>query len=245
MKPDVQVETHQSSRRSTESPERKFGVRDFQLPSQIVLDRARAREQVLGRSWDELKNWPELELEIGCGVGWHSLIRAFHLSQDHERRRGLVAIERTREKFSAFARRLARHPAEKVTHLAAVHADARIWCAREVDKPIFDHVWILYPNPEPSRPQRNWIREPFFAVLSRAVKSGGRLTLATNSRSYFNDAIEASLLWEASWQIGSRRSWSNQTESDFLPRSHFEKKYFERGELLFELELIRLPARNV
>jgi tRNA G46 methylase TrmB len=209
------------------------------LPSKSALDHARARERHFGRSWEELRQWPELELEIGCGVGWHSLKRAISLSQARERKRGLIAIERTREKFEAFARRWTRHTPEQTAHLTAIQADARLWCAREIHSPILDQVWILYPNPEQGRPQRNWLREPFFSHLSQVVKPKGRLTLATNSETYFRDAQEALQLWKHVWKIDSQKSWSQATHVDFSPRTHFEKKYFERGEHLFELELER------
>lgn len=223
-------------RNTTASP-----PREFRAPSALAMNRAQARERSIGRSWEELRLWPELELEIGCGVGWHSLNRAMTLSREGRVARGVVAIERTREKFDAFARRLARHSLQNVTNLTGLHADARLWCAREVSTPIFDQVWILYPNPEPGRPQRNWLREPFFSHLTHIVKAGGRLTLATNSEPYFDQSREAHRQWRGSWELLQSRSWSKASDPKFQPRTHFEKKYFERGENLFELELIRLP----
>ncbi|HRK06529.1 MAG TPA: hypothetical protein PLZ57_02065 [Pseudobdellovibrionaceae bacterium] len=215
--------------------------REFRAPSAIAMNRAQARERSIGQAWEELRLLPELELEIGCGVGWHSLHRAMTLAREGRSSRGVVAIERTREKFDAFARRLAQHSVHQVPNLTGVHADARLWCAREVTKPIFDQVWILYPNPEPGRPQRNWLREPFFSHLTRIVKPGGRLTLATNSENYFTHSCDAHEHWRRSWEMQRSRSWSKATEPKFQVRTHFERKYFERGENLFELELIRLP----
>jgi tRNA G46 methylase TrmB len=215
--------------------------REFRAPSAIAMTRAQARERSIGRAGEELRNLPELELEIGCGVGWHSLSRAMNLARDCRTSRGVVAIERTREKFDAFARRFAKHSTRQLPNLTGVQADARLWCAREVTAQIFDQVWILYPNPEPGRPQRNWLREPFFSHLTHIVKSGGLLNLATNSENYFTQSLEAHRHWRGFWEIQRSNSWSKATEPKFQARTHFERKYFERGQNLFELELIRLP----
>lgn len=160
-----------------------------------------------------------LDLEIGCGVGWHPIAYA----QANADRR-LIAIEHTRAKFESFERRLQKH---NLANLLAVHADAVRWITHAIGNESLDRVFILYPNPEPQAKNKRWFRMPFMEELLRKLKPNGTITLATNIGEYAAEAREYAM-----------QHWGLELVKESTPRkprTHFEKKYLERGEECFDL----------
>ena len=171
-----------------------------------------------------------LDIEIGCGVGWHALTYA----GDHPERT-LVAIEKTWAKFDKFRRRVERHghPA----NLVPVHAHAVSWIAQNIEKETVDRCFILYPNPAPGRRRLNqrWYAMAFTPALIQILKPGGTLHLATNLPDYAGGARH-----HLSSGRGLRLLHDRQLRGDTdVPRTHFEKKYLDRGETCFDLVFIR------
>ena len=160
-----------------------------------------------------------LDLEIGCGVGWHPVTYA---KQNHERT--LIAIEHTREKFQKFSARAEKHA---LTNLIPVHADAVRYVTHAISPQSIDRVFILYPNPEEQASNKRWLRMPFFSELLSKVKVGGTVQLATNIAHY---AEEAKQYATGVWGLACIAESNPKT-----PRTHFEKKYLERGETCFDL----------
>ena len=109
-----------------------------------------------------------VDLEIGCGVGWHPIRYA---SENPER--VLVAIERTAEKFGKFRDRLRRHAA--LPNLLPVHADAVAFISHFVPDATIDRIFLYYPNPNPKNAAARWIRMPFFGTLAKKLRPGGRI----------------------------------------------------------------------
>lgn len=168
-----------------------------------------------------------LDLEIGCGVGWHSIQYA-----TENPNRNLIAIEHTRAKFNKFEARLKRH--KGLTNLRAVHADAIRWITHFVGDQSVDRCFILYPNPEPKAHNKRWLRMPFMHRLLATLKPGAELTLATNKLSYRNEAREwAEKAW--SLELVEAREFSNKQLPNGLPRTHFERKYLLNGETCYDL----------
>lgn len=173
--------------------------------------------------------WPEswastrlpLDLEIGCGVGWHPIQYA---KSNPDRR--LIAIEHTRAKFDRFTTRLNSHP--ELTNLVAIHGDAVRWTTHLFETEAVSRVLLLYPNPEPKAANKRWIRMPFFARILEVLVPGGEVVIATNELDYFNEVLE----WgERAWDLSIRRSRSfDATSVGHPPRTHFEKKYLARGQ---------------
>ena len=159
-----------------------------------------------------------LDLEIGCGVGWHPVTYA-----RENRERTLIAIEHTREKFLKFQARAANHGLE---NLIPVHADAVRYVTHAFAPATLDRIFLLYPNPEPRAENKRWFRMPFFSELLLKLKSGGTIELATNISAY---ALEAKL-YAAHWGLALISETHPQ-----MPRTHFEKKYLNRGETCFDL----------
>jgi tRNA (guanine-N7-)-methyltransferase len=176
--------------------------------------------------------WPEkflegapIDLEIGCGVGWHPI----RYATDNPNRR-LIAIEHTREKFDSFQGRIEKH---QLDNLLPVHADAVRWVTHHLRPSSIDRVFLLYPNPEPGNPAKRWLRSSFFYRLLEVLKPGGEITLATNIDSYFKEALQfAREVWNL--EIASQSVLKTPAPAG-IPRTHFETKYLLRGETCFDV----------
>jgi tRNA (guanine-N7-)-methyltransferase len=170
-----------------------------------------------------------IDVEIGCGVGFHPLRYA---RRNPERQ--LVAFEKTREKFAKFLGRLQNH--EPLPNLIPVHGDAIAWITHGFAPESVDRYFLLYPNPYPKESQRNlrFHAMPFFSYLRATLKRGGTITMATN---------EEFLMREA--RATMREAWGltlvecRELDRDAVPRTHFEKKYLERGDRCWNMVWLR------
>ena len=167
----------------------------------------------------------KIVFEIGCGSGMHPYERAKLFPDEF-----VIAVERTRTKFSQFQFLLKNRPS--LDNLEAIHADAIWWAASNFNKNyLFDTIFILYPNPYPKSKNANLrlVNMPFTQFLLEHLKPLGELIIATNMPNYFDEAVE-----------GFQNSWGlSLTESIILPanfsaRTLFEKKYLERGDKCFQ-----------
>ncbi len=174
-----------------------------------------------------------VDLEIGCGVGWHPLRYAAE-----NRDRLLFAVERTAEKFAKFRERIANHAERE--NLVAVHADAISWMVHVAPEVSFDRILLLYPNPNPKNAAARWVRMPFFGYLLGRLSPRGTIHFRTNSAGYADEVRE---LGVANWglRIVESREITHQVGVD--PATHFERKYLERGEVCTELVLARNETR--
>jgi tRNA G46 methylase TrmB len=163
----------------------------------------------------------DIDLEIGAGVGWHSIQYA-----RANPTRFLISIEHTRSKFTRFQARHAHHP--ELKNLLPIHADAIRWVTHCLEPASLSRCFILYPNPEPKAPNKRWLRMPFMRALLETLRADGKLTLATNEFSYFSEALEyGNIHWGLDFEL--IRAFDSGK-----PRTHFEKKYLERGQPCFE-----------
>lgn len=173
-----------------------------------------------------LKSEKPVLLEIGCGVGWHPIL----LASQRGGTTVIIAIERTENKFSAFRNRLKNHP--KLQNLiCAVHGDAYHFVDRYFPEASIDEVWMLYPNPEMKRPSLRWYNAPSFQRIVDAMKPNCLFHFATNLSDYAETGTSAAHLFGL--EIVSKSTLTKNSDPSFQPRSHFEKKYFERGETLY------------
>ncbi len=172
-----------------------------------------------------------LDLEIGCGVGWHPIQYA-----QQNPLRDLIAIEHTRTKFARFRSRFAHHP--NLHNLFPIHADAVRWVAHHLPVDSVSRIFILYPNPEPKAPNRRWFRMPFMQQLLKVLKPGGEITLASNEPTYILEAIEyARKHW--SLKVLESRSFDSAQPLPGIPRTHFDKKYLQRGQTCFDVRFLK------
>lgn len=170
-----------------------------------------------------LKQANVLDIEIGCGVGWHPISYA----QLHPNR-CLVAIEHTAEKFSKFESRFKRH---ELPNLLPIHANAISWITTHISQLSVDRFLLLYPNPNPKDRARRWFCMPFMHHLLGRLKVGGEIIIASNEDFYIREVEEyATKVW--SLLLKEKKNIS-------IGRTHFEKKYLERGETCVELTFIK------
>lgn len=169
--------------------------------------------------------YSNLDIEIGCGVGFHPIDYAKNNPE-----RLLIAIEKTKEKFDKFLGRLERHP--KIKSVVPIHTNAVWWIAHEVKPNSVDRYFILYPNPYPKDPQKRFFQMPFMNHLVETLKPGGTITLATNEKYYFDESLE-----NGEKIFGLKVLESKPVDPSGKSRTHFEKKYLERGETCYNLIL--------
>jgi tRNA (guanine-N7-)-methyltransferase len=171
-------------------------------------------------------------LEIGAGVGWHAETYARSKPDQY-----LVAVEHSHERFSKLSRRLAR---AQLGNIIAIQADAESFVVHCVPSLSLDRILILYPNPYPKAAQANkrWHRMPFMQALLETLKPGGVLQMATNEDFYAAEFFaEMQDVWGLS--LVSTERVSRAADPLFSPRTHFEKKYYERGDLLHLMEFAK------
>lgn len=221
------MKTRSSPRAAADPTARVFRPERVPAPKS---EAARAAAEDLRR---RILDGETLDLEIGCGVGWHPILYARENPD-----RVLIAIERTAEKFAKFRERLARNPA--LPNLIPVHADAVAWITHSVPDGACERIFLLYPNPNPKNPQARWIRMPFFGHLLRKLRPGGQIEFRTNIPGYADEIGRAAGNWEMT--VAEARRF---TRADVHPedaRTHFERKYLARGETCFVLRVEAVPA---
>lgn len=177
----------------------------------------------------------DVDLEIGCGVGWHPI----RYAQENPSRL-LVAIEQTTEKFSKFSERLTRHArlGKLLENLIPVHADAVAWVTKFIQAESLDRIILFYPNPNPKNPAARWIRMPFFGHLLTKLKPGGRVLFRTNDVAYAHELRE---FGTSTWKLDltTDRMFSAQDTPVDGALTHFERKYLLAGETCFEVILTK------
>ena len=172
------------------------------------------------------KNLP-LDFEFGSGAGVHSI----RYAREHPGR-ALISVEKTREKFEKFLSRIDHH--EALANLLPLHANAISVMTHAISKKSLQRFFLWYPNPFPEKAR--FVRTPFFEFLLTRIAVGGEFYFATNVESYFLESVEFfSARTEFTAELSE--SFDRNSRADFKPRTLFEKKYFLRGEKLYELKL--------
>ena len=200
-------------------------IRKFNLP----FDKLTKEAQV----WrSKISKFEKLIIEIGAGVGFHAIKYAKANNNSF-----FIAIEKTSEKFNKLNTRVLNHP--NLDNIYPVHANAINWIYNNIYKQELDECFILYPNPYPKASQQNkrFTNIPFMDYLFSRLKIGGKLTLATNMKYYFEEAKEAFIV------KGYLKLLDNSiinSIDNFSPRTHFEKKYLDRGEVCYNLVFIKV-----
>lgn len=179
------------------------------------------------RAWETLTTIPwdhSVVAEVGCGVGeWVCHDAAQHPNIHY------LAIEKTQARSDTL---LARARRAGLSNVTALRADGVLFLDVMCPPEALDAIYFFYPNPWPKKmhAQRRLLIGPSMWVFDRCLKSGGQIYLATNIESYAHDV--AATLCEA-W--GYRIITRGILASQLTPRTAFERKYRERGEMLFEV----------
>lgn len=200
-------------------------MRNFKAPP---LTAGAEAEIQRAKAWLE-KSQPPLYAEIGCGAGYHPL--AFVRQNLGVR---ILAFERTTVKYEKAQRRLDAHLAKSTEYerCLIVHGDATHLWADLIPPKSLAGIYYLYPNPYPKKQHANrrLAGMPFFTTSLESLKVGGQLVFATNEVSYFE---ELRLHVETLKHLKIEKA--GQVAPNQKPRSHFEKKYLERGETCYEI----------
>lgn len=186
---------------------------------------SRVPKFIMPESLRSVVNGPALELEIGAGQGLHAVTYSLR-----NPKKNLIAVERTENRFEQLFRRYVDHG--RPANLFPVHADAISLVSHWIHDNSLDRVFLLYPNPYPKAKQANlrWHNMPFTSLLLRKMKPGAQLVMATNILSYKDEAIS---VLRNTW--GLPLVYADTVTRDAAPRTHFEKKYLERGETCWNL----------
>jgi tRNA G46 methylase TrmB len=198
-------------------------IRRFHLP--VPFD---SRESLWGLSLETALSRAHIELEIGCGVGWHPIDLAKKMKSETQ---AMIAVERTTEKFHAFRGRLENHP-QLASIITGVHGDAFRFIATRIPNSSIDRLWLLYPNPDFKRSNHRWFNSMGFRRSLLALRCSGTFHFSTNLLGYAQEGEIAA--GKLGLRLIEKQIISKLTRPDFAPRTHFEKKYFERGNDLFD-----------
>jgi tRNA G46 methylase TrmB len=174
-------------------------------------------------------NYPSipLDVEVGCGVGLHPI----QYSQKNPNR-FLVAIEHTKEKFDKFLRRFTSH--NSPSNLLPLHENGISWISHVLKSESVDRFFFLYPNPNPKPSQQNkrFHAMPFMSQVIECLKVGGTIHFATNEEFYAKECQE---FMKETWKLEEIEYRTISSEDDFLGRTHFERKYLEKGQSIYNL----------
>ncbi|PJB52359.1 MAG: SAM-dependent methyltransferase, partial [Bdellovibrio sp. CG_4_9_14_3_um_filter_39_7] len=130
------------------------------------------------------------------------------------------------EKFKKFERRFEKH---QLLNLLPIHANAISWVTTHLNEECLDRIFLLYPNPNPKDRAKRWICMPFMKQLLSCLKKNGQLIFASNEIFYIEEVMEYALHF---WKLELVKN-----ERVELARTHFEKKYLQRGETCTEIIL--------
>ena len=167
----------------------------------------------------------KLDLEVGAGVGYQALRYAIKNPD-----RQLLSIERTEEKFEKFYRRWKNHGSP--ANLLPVHADAISVIHYLLPPTKTQNVFFFYPNPESKNPTQRWINMPFMGRLIELLPVSAHIHFVTNESFYFEELKQQYSQWPLS--LVQERSFADADQAPNY-RTHFEKKYLQRGQTCYEV----------
>lgn len=169
-----------------------------------------------------------LDIEIGSGVGKHAIDYAFKNPG-----RFLVAIDKSLVRHQKMLDRLIE---KKNPNLIPVRENAVWFVTHEIQKNSVENYFFLYPNPYPKKRQGNkrWHRMPFMQHVVETLKVNGKIHVATNMKFFAEEAEEyLRNVWKLC--LVDKKSYQGLEQIPFPPRTHFEKKYLERGQTCWNL----------
>lgn len=165
-----------------------------------------------------------LDVEIGSGVGKHAIEYALK-----NPKRTLIAIDKSLVRHQKMMDQIHKHG--KISNLIPIRENAVWFVTHEIQKEMVENYFFLYPNPYPKKRQGNkrWHRMPFMQHVIETLKPGGKIHVATNMKFFAEEAEEyLSKIWNL--KLVEKISYKGLEQIPFPPRTHFEKKYLERGQ---------------
>lgn len=198
---------------------RKFQPTRIPKP-RITLPEGFFEDQVRSRS---------LDIEIGCGVGLHAV--EYCLKNPN---RILIAVDRSAMRMGKMRDRMAENGG--VPNLIPIRENAVWFLTHQIPKNSVENVFFLYPNPYPKKKQANqrWYQMPFMDQVISTLNKKGKIHFATNMK-YYAEEAENFMTQEWGMKLIQKDVYASIDEAPFAPRTHFEKKYLERGETCWNL----------
>jgi len=201
-------------------------------PSGIALPPAGRRgdwwkDEDLPIDWDARFPGGPLHVEVGFGKGDFLLAMA-----DRHPDCRFAGIERFGEGYRAITRVLRSQDAGNVT---ALLGDAYIVMNLVFPGDSLAAVYVNYPDPWPKKrhAKRRLYRKEFFDIVGRKLRRGGRLYLATDSRSYARQALEELALCPDLESTHRGRPWLEA--SPYGVTTRYETKWTAEGRNLHYL----------
>lgn len=171
-----------------------------------------------------------VDLEIGCGVGMHSI----RYAETHPNRT-LIAVEHTQERFSKFYRRFLSHGSP--SNLLPVHANAMSFVAHHIPPDSIARIFFFYPNPPKSKGDI-WYERPFFDFLLTRLQSDGMIRWVSNLETY-GPEMDKWVRGRSDLEWLCCREVADIPSAVIRPRTHFERKYLERQERCWDRVLMK------
>jgi len=175
-------------------------------------------------NWNSFPQNKKWALEIGAGTG--EFARGFCKRNPDW---FLLSLERTSNKSQKYFE----GSPQQDSNLYFLRADGINVFAHEKPRPLFDKIFLLYPNPYPKKKQSNlrWHNMPFFQTLLEFLKPQGQIEFRTN------------LEWYAEECKGTLKEnfpdltlfQDNLLTEPLMAQTAFERKYLERGEQCHQL----------
>ena len=169
-----------------------------------------------------------VDVEVGCGVGKHSIE---FCSRNPDRT--LIAIDKSRIRMGKLIEKV--NSLGGLSNFFPIRENATWFITHQIPSESVENYFFLYPNPYPKKAQANkrWYRMPFMSHVIDTMKTGGLLHIATNMKYYSEESEE----WMTScWKLTLvEKKAYQEANAPFSPRTHFEKKYLERGQTCWNL----------
>lgn len=164
---------------------------------------------------------PELWLEIGFGAGEHLAAMAARYPD--------IAFIGCEPFINGMASFLVRMEEQQLNNLRLYHDDARL-LLRALPENSLMRTYILFPDPWPKlrHHKRRIINPETLDLLSRTLKSGGELRLATDDTDYCQWMLEHLLAHPDFRWMAHRANDFNQPFTDWTP-TRYEQKTRKMG----------------
>jgi tRNA (guanine-N7-)-methyltransferase len=169
-------------------------------------------------------------LEIGFGGGEHLAARAGANPEI-----GMIGVEPF---VSGVARMLSEIDRRQLDNVRLLVDDARLLLER-LDDDCIERIFVLFPDPWPKlrHHKRRIVNDATLAEMTRALKPGGRLHIATDHRDYGRWILARALRQpNLRWRARSAADWTKRPTDQ--PSTKYEAKALKAGRppVFFEFE---------
>lgn len=173
------------------------------------------------RSIDCLKNYPKSAIEIGFGFGDFLYEKAKNNPDTF-----FIGFEPHINGVVNLLNKLDKNPLSNIL----IHTgDFRVWLAKQEELPIFNQIFILFPDPWPKFKhfKRRLINQDFLDnVLTKIINVGSVVIIATDHDSYKSWILSESLKSKSfEWLASSKKDWQN------FPNGWIKTKYQKKAEI--------------